>query len=249
MTMRSAQRLEPEDSTSGFGDVLDELERDHREVDSLFALASLTEGDLRARAVDEIVRALSVHAVVEEEVVYPAIEATLAGGDALATRARDEHQEMKELLARIDKVDADERESTDLLRRLQTVVQAHVAVEEAELWPAYRAVVDPSVLADLTSAATGARDRAPTRPHPHAPDTPPGNVVAGVLAGAIDKVRDAVRGPDAGEGSSNAGKGTPSKARKATATKTRKATASKARTGPASKTDTVTPSKSRKGKK
>jgi hypothetical protein len=31
---------------------------------------------------------------------------------------------------------------------------------------------------------------APTHPHPRAPDTPPGNLVAGAAAGAIDKAED-----------------------------------------------------------
>jgi hypothetical protein len=35
---------------------------------------------------------------------------------------------------------------------------------------------------------------APTHPHPHAPSTPPGNVVAGAAASIVDKARDALRG-------------------------------------------------------
>ncbi len=37
-----------------------------------------------------------------------------------------------------------------------------------------------------------AKGLAPTHPHPHAPNTPPGNIVGGAAA-AVDKVRDAVR--------------------------------------------------------
>ena len=36
-----------------------------------------------------------------------------------------------------------------------------------------------------------AKDKAPTRPHPLAPDTGPVNAVAGALAAPIDKLRDA----------------------------------------------------------
>lgn len=36
-----------------------------------------------------------------------------------------------------------------------------------------------------------AKDAAPTHPHPHAPDTPPGNVVLGPVAALVDRVRDA----------------------------------------------------------
>jgi hypothetical protein len=35
-----------------------------------------------------------------------------------------------------------------------------------------------------------AKQSAPTRPHPNAPDTPPGNIVVGAVTGMIDKARD-----------------------------------------------------------
>jgi hypothetical protein len=44
-------------------------------------------------------------------------------------------------------------------------------------------------MAQLTRAAKKA---APTRPHPKAPATPPGNIVVGATAAMVDKVRDAV---------------------------------------------------------
>ena len=38
-----------------------------------------------------------------------------------------------------------------------------------------------------------ARKAAPTHPHPHAPNTPPGNIAAGAVAAVVDKIRDALR--------------------------------------------------------
>jgi hypothetical protein len=37
------------------------------------------------------------------------------------------------------------------------------------------------------------QSKVPTRPHPHAPDEPPANVALGPVAGALDRLRDAVR--------------------------------------------------------
>jgi hypothetical protein len=34
---------------------------------------------------------------------------------------------------------------------------------------------------------------APTHPHPNAPSTPPGNIVAGLAVSVIDKIRDVAR--------------------------------------------------------
>jgi hypothetical protein len=39
-----------------------------------------------------------------------------------------------------------------------------------------------------------AKAAAPTHPHPHAPDTPPANVVSGPVTALADRVRDAIRG-------------------------------------------------------
>ena len=38
-----------------------------------------------------------------------------------------------------------------------------------------------------------AKAMAPTHPHPNAPNTPPGNLMAGPLAAMADKVRDLLR--------------------------------------------------------
>jgi hypothetical protein len=38
-----------------------------------------------------------------------------------------------------------------------------------------------------------AKKAAPTRPHPHAPNRPPVNVLVGAAAGAVDRARDTVR--------------------------------------------------------
>jgi hemerythrin superfamily protein len=158
--MRDAMRLPPESSTTGGGDVLDTLERDHRQVEQLFARASLNAGESRLMLIPEIVKALTVHAEVEEQVVYPAIEKTVGGGDVLGERARDEHQEMKGLLARLGAASADDDALIEDLRMLQLVVQAHVAVEEGELFPAYRAVATADDLAALTESADAARSSA-----------------------------------------------------------------------------------------
>ncbi|MDP9389263.1 MAG: hypothetical protein M3Q48_15440 [Actinomycetota bacterium] len=45
-------------------------------------------------------------------------------------------------------------------------------------------------MAEIGDAMAQAREKAPTRPHPRAPDTPPGNVVAGTAASIADKARD-----------------------------------------------------------
>lgn len=159
--MRTSMRLAPESSTTGGDDVLDELERDHRLVEQLFARASLTVGDERLALLPEIVAALTRHADVEENVVYPAIEKAVGGGDVLGERAQSDHDEIKALLAAVGAATVDDDGLVDDLRALQLVVSAHVSVEEAVMFPAYRAVASTDDLTALTTAAAGARSTSP----------------------------------------------------------------------------------------
>jgi hemerythrin superfamily protein len=159
--MHDAQRLPPEASTTGSGDALDRLERDHRLVEQLFARASLIHGQGRLPIIASIVEALTEHATLEEEVVYPAIAEAVAGGELLTARHRAEHDEMKRVLERIGRATSDGPELETDLRALQLTVQAHVAVEEGELFPAYRAAATPKDVKQLTKTADQARRTSP----------------------------------------------------------------------------------------
>jgi hemerythrin superfamily protein len=131
--MRSATRLPSTSSTSGRGDCLDDLEHDHRLVDTLFACAWTTAADERRALIDAIDAALSAHAELEETLVYPAIADAVTGGDVLVDRARAEHAQIKALLAGL--TDADTSTIDEDLRALQVAVLQHVAAEEAFVFP------------------------------------------------------------------------------------------------------------------
>jgi hemerythrin superfamily protein len=155
--MRDATRLPPDSSTTGTGDALDELEREHRFVEQLFARATLVEGAARLALLPEIVAALTSHADYEEDIVYPAVAQAVGGGELLADRHRAEHDEMRQLLARLESATADGPELVADLRDLHLVVQAHVAVEEGELFPAYRAAAAPGETEQLAKKSNRVR--------------------------------------------------------------------------------------------
>jgi hypothetical protein len=67
-----------------------------------------------------------------------------------------------------------------------------VQEEENELFPEMRAAVSEDQLRAMGAEIAAAKKMAPTHPHPNAPSTPPGNIVAGAAAAVMDKVRDAV---------------------------------------------------------
>jgi hypothetical protein len=73
------------------------------------------------------------------------------------------------------------------------LVRHHVEEEESDLFPEVRRALGRKRLAEIGEAMEKAKKAAPTRPHPRQPDEPPGNVIAGAVAGVVDKARDVLR--------------------------------------------------------
>jgi hemerythrin-like domain-containing protein len=168
------------------------LTTDHAEVEQMFhQIEALSEAEARAKLAAGIIRELSVHAAIEEQVLYPAMRKALPDGETLVQEAIDEHQQVKETLAAIERADS-ATERDPLLVRLIGNVRHHVEAEETELFPKLRASVTTAELKEMGAKLAAAKKLAPTHPHPNAPNTPPGNLVGGVAAGVIDKARDAL---------------------------------------------------------
>ena len=177
-------------------DAIELLTSDHAEVEQMFVqIEAAPEGETRDRLVQGVIRELSVHAAIEEQILYPAIRDEVPGGDQLAEEAIDEHQQAKEMLARLEKLDADDGETDAVLAGLITHVRQHVQEEEGPggLFDQLRSVVDQDRLDQMGEQLEAAKKMAPAHPHPHAPNTPPGNIVGGLAAAVVDKVRDAVQ--------------------------------------------------------
>ena len=173
-------------------DAIQLLTADHTEVEQMFRqVESLPGGGAQEELVQSIVRELSVHAVIEEQVLYPAMREALPDGDELVKEAIDEHQQVKETLAAIERADATER--GPLLVQLIGNVRHHVEEEETELFPKLRASVGNEELQAMGAKLASAKKMAPTHPHPNAPNTPPGNIVGGAAAAVLDKARDALK--------------------------------------------------------
>ncbi|HEX3622604.1 MAG TPA: hemerythrin domain-containing protein [Acidimicrobiales bacterium] len=174
-------------------DAIEVLTADHSEVEVMFGqLETLPEGTAKDEVVDGVVRELSVHAAIEEQILYPVMRKALPDGETLVQEAIDEHQEVKETLAAIEKAGSP-AERAPLLQRLIADVRHHVDEEEVELFPKLAASIGKTELREMGGKLQSAKKAAPTHPHPHAPNTPPGNVVAGAAAAVIDKARDALK--------------------------------------------------------
>lgn len=178
-------------------DGIEVLKDEHRRMIELFQQIDETpiaEGDRRKAVFEQVSTALSVHAIAEEQLLYPLMRNAIPNGDALVEHALDEHQTVKETLARLEKMSGDNLDFDGELRTLMTNVREHIQEEEGELFALLKQHVDQDALDTLGTKLQAAEAMAPTRPHPNAPNTPPGNVLAGAGAMIVDKARDIVEG-------------------------------------------------------
>ena len=76
---------------------------------------------------------------------------------------------------------------------LMETVKHHIKQEEGPLFRFARRLLPKSQRDLLGSAVQEAKKAAPTRPHPRAPDEPPGNLIAGPVAAVIDRGRDLMK--------------------------------------------------------
>src|SRR5215213_7258085 len=239
-------------------DAISLLKDDHRAVERLFKRFEKTaNGALveRRRIVADIIKELSVHAEIEETVFYPAIREAVPRSEDMVLESLEEHHVVKWVLSELDGMAPDAERFEAKVTVLIENVRHHVEEEESDLFPQVRRALSRKALADMGTALQQAKAVAPTRPHPRSPDTPPGNLVSGVVASALDRAREA--GQELVEGVGGAVRGatntagspsTPAKRtrRKATGKKTsgRKAAAATAkRTGRAATKKATTTAK------
>jgi hemerythrin superfamily protein len=169
------------------------LRNDHKTVEGLFKKfekagpsAHKTKQDL----VEKIVEELSIHAAIEEQVLYPAARRAVPDATDDVLEALEEHHIVKWTLSELDGMEPEDERYTAKVTVLIESVRHHVEEEEGELFPKLRKTMTRKELEDLAQALEAAKKVPPTHPHPRAPDTPPGKVVAGAAAGALDKAQD-----------------------------------------------------------
>ncbi len=178
-------------------DAIKLLENDHRTVEKLFAqYEKLGDGHptQKKMIVQKLVRELSIHASIEEELLYPTARKALRQKEDLVLESLEEHHLVKVTLSELQSMSPSNERYDAKVTVLKEAIEHHVEEEESDLFPALRKKLDKAALESLGTALESAKRLAPTRPHPNAPDTPPGNLLAGLPAALLDRVRDLVSG-------------------------------------------------------
>ena len=117
------------------------LKQDHRAVEQLVSRFEDAEESEQSEIAERICSMLTVHAQIEEEILYPAAKEALAEDEEeadLVPEAEVEHASAKDLLAKIDGMTPDDESFKATVKVLGEYVKHHVKEEENELFPALR---------------------------------------------------------------------------------------------------------------
>jgi len=110
------------------------LDADHQKVDQLFMQFQQANDMQKAELARIICEELTVHTQIEEEIFYPAF-ARATGDQQLVQHSRKEHQEAKDLVA---KIEGSGQPDPGLMTQLQKAVQHHVQEERTKMFPEAR---------------------------------------------------------------------------------------------------------------
>jgi hemerythrin superfamily protein len=185
--------------SGGRADVVDILTADHREMLELLGQIEVaTDPQRRRDLADTAIAEVMRHAVAEEMYVYPAIEEHVPNGAEEVEHDKQEHDEIVQLMKRIEDVDASDLRFMDLVREWEAQLRHHAGDEETDQFPQLRAHIPADKLVELGEKVERAKMLAPTRPHPNAPHSELFHKTLGPGVGLVDRLRDMLTGRETG---------------------------------------------------
>jgi hemerythrin superfamily protein len=111
-----------------------QLKKDHDTVKELFERFEQAKSrSVKRKIVREALRELKVHALIEEEMFYPAVRKSL--GKDLMNEADEEHHVAKVLIAELDRMKGNEDHFDAKFKVLAENVRHHIGEEEGEMFP------------------------------------------------------------------------------------------------------------------
>ncbi len=180
------------DELGGPSSVLARQRRDHVRLDRLIHELQASTGTAQEEVLTRIDRLVFSHAFAEETVLWPVIRRVLPDGEALTLRIEEEHQEVNELVAALERGGPDDPARPERVARLVAVLREDVRDEEDVLLPRLQEALSPEELRRLGRRWALVARIAPTRPHPTVSRRPPGNALSGLPLSLLDRTRDAV---------------------------------------------------------
>jgi hemerythrin superfamily protein len=133
-------RATPQRSSDAPRDAIALLKQDHRTVEALFDEFEDAEEQEQSQLAERICNMLTVHAQIEEELLYPAAKQAFEDEEQedLVNEAAVEHQSAKDLIAKIEAMTPDHEAFKATVKVLGEYVKHHVKEEENELFAALK---------------------------------------------------------------------------------------------------------------
>ncbi|KAL0930454.1 hhe domain protein [Colletotrichum truncatum] len=173
------------------GRVSDAIKEDHRELEAYYQrIIDSTDLDAQTRFQNLFVWELARHSISEELVIYPALEKEVSGGKALADKDRSEHQTVKEKLYKFQKLKSSDPDFLPTIESLMKDLKEHIKEEEEEDLVKLEKAIDNDKSEALATSFERTKMFTPTKSHPAAPNKPPFETVAGLMAAPLDKLVD-----------------------------------------------------------
>jgi hypothetical protein len=166
---------------------------DHERLGRLIDRARATVeggGVEHAKTLRALARLVFTHAFAEEAVLFPAGRRVLPEGDPLTLHIERAHQEVDELVSRLDRSTERDPGHAALLERTFAVLAEDVRSEEDELLPRLQELLSRRQLRLLGLQWELVRRVSPTRAHPTVSRRPPGQTLSALPLTVLDRSRD-----------------------------------------------------------
>jgi hemerythrin superfamily protein len=133
-------RSTPQAESDAPRDAIALLKQDHRMVEDLFEEFEEQDDDQLQAIATRICQLLTVHAQIEEELLYPRAKEAFEEEDEieLINEAAVEHASAKELIAKIEGMTPDDEAFKATVKVLGEYIKHHVKEEEGELFPSLK---------------------------------------------------------------------------------------------------------------
>lgn len=141
------------------------LKADHQKVAELFERLDRASGKRKLTVFEQIKTELELHAHIEEQVFYPALEEPAETHD-LTMEAYEEHKQVKTLLRELSRAKSADEEWQAKVKVLQENVEHHVDEEENQLFKKANAALSEEEIEGLGARLEMAKARKLGRPLP-----------------------------------------------------------------------------------